>query len=145
MWPALEQGDILEALPYGTVQPQRADLIVFRNPISQQRLSVKRIIGLPGETITIDKSTGVVSVNGQPIQEPYVQYTFGCSSACTWTVPEAASPGANGQCGSDCSYFVLGDNRPNSRDSRQGWLVPAENIIGYVELETETAPGASSP
>jgi signal peptidase I len=134
MLPTLEDGDIVDALPYGTALPQRGDIIIFRNPIGQQPVA-RRIIGLPGETIAINGSTGVVSINGSPIQEPYVQYPFGCSGTCHWTLPTADSPQALGQCGSERCYFVLGDNRPNSADSRTRWLVPAENIIGYVALD----------
>jgi signal peptidase I len=135
MLPALADGDVVKAMPYGTAQPQRSDVIVYRNPISQDRLTVRRIVGLPGETITIDKSSGLVTVNGQPIDETYVHNTFGCSGTCTWVLPAAGSPGARGQCGSDRCYFILGDNRPNSADSRQGWLLPFENIIGRVQFE----------
>jgi signal peptidase I len=135
MFPALADGDVVRAVPYGTAEPQRADVIVYRNPISGDRLAVRRIIGLPGETITIDESTGAVSVNGQPIEEPYIQFPFGCSRICTWTLAEAGSADAQGQCGSERCYFILGDNRPSSVDSRQGWLLPAENIIGRVESD----------
>jgi signal peptidase I len=135
MFPALADGDVVRAIPYGIEEPQRADVIVYRNPISGDRLAVRRIIGLPGDTVNIDESTGAVSVNGQPIEEPYIQFPFGCSRICTWTLPEAGSAAANGQCGSERCYFILGDNRPSSVDSRQGWLLPAENIIGRVESD----------
>ncbi len=98
--------------------PARGDIIVFRSPSNVKRDFIKRIIGVPGDTVEIDPKTGAVSVNEQVIEEPYIRGTTNCSSACgPWVVPER-------------SYFVMGDNRNNSSDSRQGWFVPEENIIG---------------
>jgi len=100
--------------------PARGDVIVFRSPTSPdfKRDFIKRIIGVPGDEVEIDRETSAVKVNGQVIDEPYVHGKTTCSSSCgPWVVPER-------------SYFVMGDNRNNSSDSRQGWLVPEENIIG---------------
>jgi len=81
---------------------------------------VKRIIGLPGETVS-DKTGGWVYVNGRKLTEPYIKAdrrmqdsTFG-----TWKVP-------NGQ------YFMMGDNRGSSCDSRVWGAVPRKNLIGEV-------------
>jgi len=98
--------------------PERGDVIVFRAPTNPDRDFIKRIIGVPGDTIEIEAPTGTVKVNGGPLDEPYIQGKTTCQSACgPWLVPEK-------------SYFVMGDNRQNSSDSRQGWYVPEENIIG---------------
>ena len=110
--------------------PSRGDIIVFQAPTSTSRDFIKRIIGLPGDTVEINEGTGRVSVNGDALPEPYIQGTTTCSATCKRTIPEANTPESQADCGSNACYFVLGDNRQNSSDSRQGWLVPEENIIG---------------
>ncbi|MEE8346941.1 MAG: signal peptidase I [Dehalococcoidia bacterium] len=98
--------------------PSRGDVIVFRAPTNLTRDFIKRIIGVPGDTVEIDRDTNTVMLNGGVIEESYIQGETTCSSSCgPWVVPERA-------------YFVMGDNRQNSSDSRQGWFVPEENIIG---------------
>ena len=98
--------------------PSRGDVIVFRAPTNLSRDFIKRIIGVPGDTVEIDRGTSIVRLNGGIIEESYIQGETTCSSSCgPWVVPEGA-------------YFVMGDNRQNSSDSRQGWFVPEENIIG---------------
>ncbi len=118
MIPTLQPGDrilVEKSLEY---PPNRGDVIVFRAPTNLSRDFIKRIIGLPGDTIEIDRDTNTVMLNGEAIAETYIQGETTCSNTCgPWTVPEEA-------------YFVMGDNRQNSSDSRQGWFVPEENIIG---------------
>jgi signal peptidase I len=115
--------------------PDRGDVIVFRAPTSPERDFIKRIIGLPGDTVVIEEGSGNVTVNGSLLTEGYIQGTTGCSQqTCTWNIPKANTPEAQQTCGSNSCYFVLGDNRQNSSDSRQGWLVPKENIIGKALL-----------
>lgn len=98
--------------------PGRGDVIVFRAPTNVNRDFIKRIIGVPGDVIEIDQEAAVVMVNGQAIDETYIRGETTCRSSCgPWIVPEGA-------------YFVMGDNRANSTDSRQGWFVPEGNIIG---------------
>jgi signal peptidase I len=114
--------------------PERGDVIVFRAPTSPNRDFIKRIIGLPGDTVSIDSTTGQVQVNGNTLDEPYIQGRTQCTQSatpkCTFNVPPASSSAARDTCGSDECYFVMGDNRQNSSDSRGGWMVPIENIIG---------------
>ena len=115
--------------------PSRGDVIVFLAPQEAtggvERDFVKRIIGVPGDTIAIDPAKNQVLVNGGVITEPYILGATTCSRGCgPWELPPANTPAAYAACGSRACYFVMGDNRQNSSDSRQGWLVPEENIIG---------------
>jgi len=101
--------------------PQRGDIAVLRPPNEDTDL-IKRIIGLPGDHILI--KNGDVFINDQPLDEPYIHFTAGYSyptDGKPLTVPAG-------------QYFVLGDNRSNSRDSHLGWFVPAENLIGRAWL-----------
>jgi signal peptidase I len=111
--------------------PSRGDVVVFKAPTNTERDFIKRIIGVPGDTIEIDRATSEVIVNGEVIGEPYIRGSTTCSHGCgPWEVPEENSAEALTTCGSDRCYFVMGDNRQNSSDSRQGWFVPEENIVG---------------
>jgi signal peptidase I len=94
--------------------PNRGDVIVFRSPGSPDKDFIKRVIGLPGESVRI--VDGRVFVNGREIDEPYLTHH------ATYDLETKKIP-------SD-SFFVLGDNRPNSSDSHLGWFVPADSIIG---------------
>jgi len=100
---------------------QRGDVIVFRSPQDPKRRFVKRVIGLPGDRIAI--KGGIVHVNGQPVDEPYVyENDRGLRSReklLTAVVPER-------------SYYVLGDHRNVSSDSRNWKSVPRDAIIGKV-------------
>ncbi|HEY8172710.1 MAG TPA: signal peptidase I [Dehalococcoidia bacterium] len=106
--------------------PQRGDVIVFRYPGDPSRDFIKRVIGVPGDSVEV--KDGTVFINGAPLKEDYIlstpNYTYGPK-----TVPEA-------------NYFVLGDNRRNSFDShawgascpdqQQCDFVPEQNIIGQA-------------
>ena len=119
MIPTLQNGEyiLVNRLAYKTGQPNRGDIIVFRLPGDEQQDLIKRVIGMPGDTIHI--SDGIVTINGATLEEPYIAQDplyFG-----DWTVPEG-------------SLFVLGDNRNDSRDSHQWGLLPLENVIGKSVL-----------
>jgi signal peptidase I len=110
--------------------PERGDVIVFKAPTSPNRDFIKRIVGLPGDTVEITPNAEVI-VNGVMLTEPYAAGQTNCNAQeCTWVIPERGSPDSRAKCASNSCYFVMGDNRQNSSDSRQGWLVPEENIIG---------------
>lgn len=96
--------------------PQRGDIIVFRFPDDPSRDFIKRVIGVPGDTVAV--KDGVVYVNGRPMEEPYIM------APPQYTMPAERVP--NGE------YFVLGDNRNNSSDSHVWGLVPYGNIIGQA-------------
>jgi signal peptidase I len=125
MHPTFENGDylIVDELTYHFESPQRGDVIVFRYPGDPKIFYIKRIIGLPGETVHIN--SGLVSItktNGTTItlNEPYA-----VENDATYTL--------NTTLGSD-QYFVMGDNRPESSDSRVWGPLPRANIIGRVFL-----------
>ncbi len=96
--------------------PKRGEVIVFRFPKDETRDFVKRVIGVPGDRISIKE--GTVSVNGTALSEPYI------TAHDTSNMSERKMGRKE--------YFVLGDNRPGSTDSRKGWNVPEENILGKV-------------
>jgi signal peptidase I len=104
--------------------PHRGDIIVFKTPpLAQQRCGaggtfVKRLIGLPGETF--EERNGYVYINGKRLNEPYVKQ----DRRDTRTVPPTKI--AKGR------YFMMGDNRVQSCDSREWGPVPRKNIIGKV-------------
>lgn len=95
---------------------ERGDIVVFWYPKDQTKSFVKRVVGLPRETIEV--RTGVVFINGKRLVEPYVSSeNFDESSSPPDLVPSH-------------HYFVLGDHRNSSNDSRNWGFVPRENIFG---------------
>ena len=109
-----DQRLIIEKLSYRFSQPQRGDIVVLKLPDRPGPPLIKRVIGLPGEVI--DVREGRIYVDGQLFQEPYLnQLTF--SSHTREVVPD------------DC-YFVLGDNRGYSSDSRSFGMVHKEYLVG---------------
>ncbi len=99
--------------PFGT--PNRGDIIIFEYPPDPSKMFVKRVIGVPGDIIQIDN--GVVYLNNEKLLEPYLTNSYSGQSIGPITVENN-------------TFFVLGDNRSESNDSRNGWLVPYENILG---------------
>jgi signal peptidase I len=119
MNPTLQNGEyiLVNRLAYKTGHPERGDIIVFRLPGDESQDLIKRVIGLPGDTVHV--SDGIVMINGVQLDEPYIAQAplyFG-----EWTVPQD-------------SLFVLGDNRNDSRDSHQWNFLPIENVIGKSVL-----------
>jgi len=108
----------------GLRSPRRGDIIVFRYPQDEKRDFIKRIIGTPGEDIQIRGHD--VYVNGQRLEEPYVKHTAAPHSggACAYAY------GCERTVVPPDSYFVMGDNRENSQDSRYWGFVKAEKIKG---------------
>ena len=99
-------------------RPGRGDIIVFDYPEDTARQFVKRIIGEPGDTVSI--ANGVVSINGAPLDEPYLQGAGGGNCRiCAVRLGEG-------------EYFVIGDNRAYSRDSREWGPLESDYIIGRV-------------
>ena len=121
MSPTFENGEylIVDELTYRLEEPQRGDVVIFRYPRNPSEFFIKRIIGLPGETVTVkDGTVSIERVDGTMItlDESYVEHADHGRDA-TYTVEENA-------------YFVMGDNRSESSDSRVWGLMPKENLIG---------------
>jgi signal peptidase I len=140
MHPTFENGDylIVDELTYHFESPQRGDVIVFRYPGDPSIFYIKRIVGLPGETVHITNGTVMITkTDGAQLTltEPYAVVDDATYNGTT-------TLGAG-------QYFVMGDNRPESSDSRVWGPLPAQNIIGRVFLrllpanEIGVLPGAA--
>ena len=121
MRPMLTDGQrlLVSRLAYHRSPPQRGDLVVLRDPIQPDMRYVKRIVGLPGEHVQMDG--GNVAIDGEALVEPYAQ---GSESA--------TSPFPNQWVPDETEFFVLGDQRRDSRDSRTFGPVRGHDIIGKV-------------
>ena len=105
---------VIEKLSYHLHSPNRGDVVVLHDPGGSPELLIKRIIGLPGERVTV--ADGRVYIDGAPLDEPYLtQPTQG--GGRSWLVPPL-------------HVFVMGDNRSASRDSRIFGPVALEELIG---------------
>ncbi len=105
---------IANKISYRFESPERNEIIIFKPPIGIKRNYIKRIIGIPGDKIEI--VNGKIYVNDQVLKEPYVKYRS------NENMPPTIVPAD--------SFFVLGDNRPNSSDSRYWGFVPRKNVVG---------------
>jgi signal peptidase I len=109
-------------LSYTFSEPERFDIIIFRYPDDESQLFIKRIIGLPGETVEIHNGQIFIDGSAAPLEDvetkEFMQGSFG-----PYTVP-------------DNCYFVMGDNRNNSKDSRywEHTFVTKDEIIGKAFL-----------
>ena len=117
---------IVDELSYHFEEPKRGEVVIFHYPKDPKQFFIKRIIGLPGETISVNgaevRIVNAANPDGFVLDEPYL-----------------ASENLGGPTGteitlSDSEYFVLGDNRRVSSDSRVWGALPQENIIGHVLL-----------
>jgi signal peptidase I len=109
--------------PYALSSPQTGDIVAFMYPRDTRVSYVKRIIASGGSTVAI--SNGVVLVNGQPLRERYISDDRATSDYSRNMSPILVPP---------MTYFVMGDNRDNSEDSRSWGFVPRGNIIGKVKM-----------
>jgi len=117
MRPTLEGGDHV-AFNRGSDPPKRGDIVVFQFPGDLRKEFVKRVIGLPGEEVEIRR--GATYINGILLAEPYLDGKDNSNVR-----PALLA---------DNEYFVMGDNRPSSNDSRRWGAVPQENMLGKVRL-----------
>ncbi len=126
MMPSLQvkQHLIINKVVYKFHEPERGDVIVFHPTNNQPGDYIKRIIGLPGESVEI--KDGIVYIHQKDgnvlplLDEPYVT--------------EPAERPFKGDTIPENEYFVLGDNRNNSDDSRSGWTIPRQKIVGKAWL-----------
>ena len=117
MEPNFHDGEciMVDKTSYRSFGPQRGDVIIFNPPFGSPHPFIKRVIGLPGETLEIKDEK--VFIDGIPLdEEEYI------TPRPNYTMPATEIP--------ENEYFVLGDNRNNSNDSHNGWTVPRDNIIG---------------
>lgn len=127
MYPSFEDGEYLltDKISYRLEKPKRGDVIVFKAPKNEEYDYIKRIIGLPGETVKVED--GKIFINDVPLEESYLPKDYislpggFLNEGKSITIP-------------DDQYFVLGDNRMHSSDSREWGFVPVKNIIGKTWL-----------
>ncbi|MSU74793.1 signal peptidase I [Candidatus Kaiserbacteria bacterium] len=114
---------IVDEILYRFHTPARGEVIVFRYPGNPSVFYIKRIIGLPGETVSINRGVvTIISPDGKKtsLAEPYI-----VNEDATYTKDVSLLPD---------EYFVMGDNRPNSSDSRVWGPLPRKDIIGRVDV-----------
>jgi signal peptidase I len=124
MMPTLQDGDkrILNRWPLCYRHPRPGDLVVIKDP-EQHDFAVKRVIGGPRDIVLV--KDGAVYVNGKKLAEPYLSpnsHTY-CRGSANKVFPLGRS-----------EYFVLGDNRENSEDSRSYGAIPRSEIMGLIGL-----------
>jgi signal peptidase I len=122
MLPTLVVGDQIVVTRYFASEPQRGDIVVFR---ANDELLVKRVIAVPGDLV--DTRLGRVRIGGYTLPEPYV-------------LREAATGAIESQLVPADSYFVLGDNRDDSLDSRNFGFVPRSEIVGRARMILWSSP-----
>ena len=120
MLPGLQTDDyvLVNKIAYLFHAPERGDVIVFHYPLDTSEDFIKRVIGLPGDTVSLDNKT--VQVDGVVLHEPYISEAYNPSGK-TIKVPMD-------------EYFVLGDNRPLSDDSRDWGFVPKADLVGKAVI-----------
>lgn len=127
MEPSFYNGEYIltNKIEYKFKEPSRGDVVIFKSPKNKDIDYIKRIIALPGERVSL--RSGVLYVNNHEVIEPYLEsgvYTFGGSylnEGATKTIPAG-------------KYFVVGDNRPHSSDSRDFGPIAVEEFIGKALL-----------
>jgi signal peptidase I len=119
MAPTLEPGDQIVVTPYFRGLPERGHVVVFESSSERGQLLVKRVIGTPGDLV--DSRLGSVRIGGHTLAEPYILRPASAGAIDAQIVPAD-------------SYFVLGDNRDDSLDSRSWGVVPRSRIVGRARL-----------
>jgi signal peptidase I len=132
----LRPGDrvLVNRVVYRLREPHRGDIMVFRYPEDRSIVFIKRVVGVPGDTLQVRE--GRLWVNGRRVEEPYVHRTAGRRDATAasgavagstmrepWSLAQPYTVPAD-------SFFVMGDNRTDSDDSRYWGTVPRADVIG---------------
>ncbi|NGZ75527.1 signal peptidase I [Saccharibacillus alkalitolerans] len=137
MQPNFHDGErvIVNKILYDIRPPKKDEVIVFKVPSEDNKEFIKRVIALPGDTVKVEGDE--VTVNGEVISEPYIQDVLDQAHANGETYnnntnfPNATFPDGTVPEG---HVFVMGDNRPNSKDSRMIGYVPYSDITGRADL-----------
>ena len=129
MVPTLEAGDHIVVTPYLNGGPERGHVVVFRSPLNPDELLIKRVIATPGELL--DSRAGRVRIGGHTLAEPYL-------------LRPAATGAIDAQVIAASHYFVAGDNRDDSVDSRQWGSIARERIVGRARLVLWSSGGGAS-
>ncbi len=118
MLPNIHDGDrlLVDKYSYSLMAIERFDVVILACPVNEGVDYVKRVVGMPGDRIVLDR--GKLIVNGKQLPEKF-GYVPDPNAYGLWVVPQG-------------QYFVLGDNRPVSSDSREGWFVDKALIKGKV-------------
>ncbi|MCA9366291.1 signal peptidase I [Candidatus Kaiserbacteria bacterium] len=115
---------IVDQLTYHFEKPERGDVIIFRYPRDESKFFIKRVIGLPGDTLSIDGNVITITNDEHPdgaiLDEPYIK-----SMAPNTYLTETLTDG---------EYFVMGDNRDRSSDSRSWGILQEDKIVGRALL-----------
>lgn len=119
-YPNIQPGDyvLLDKVSYHFRDPHRGEMVILNSPQSSGADLIKRIIGMPGETVEV--RDGFVYINGKPLVEDYIR------EKPRYIYEEQRVPLG--------SYFVLGDNRNVAVDSHNGWFLPHDNVRGRAWL-----------
>jgi signal peptidase I len=134
MEPTFDNGQylIVDEISYRLEDPKRGEVIIFRYPRDPSQFFIKRVIGLPGETVNITSDgISITKKDGSTVtlDESYVANVGNGR-------PSSTTLGAD-------EYFVMGDNRPESSDSRYWGVLPRENIVGRAFLRLLPLQSAS--
>jgi signal peptidase I len=132
----LRPGDrvLVNKVVYRLREPQRGDVMVFQYPRDRSVVFIKRVVGVPGDTLQV--KDGRLLLNGHPVKEPYVHRTggsvdptlaqhplYGSTMQDPWSLSQPYTVPVG-------SFFVMGDNRTDSDDSRDWGVVPRDAVVG---------------
>ncbi len=141
MDPTFDTGQylIVDEISYRFEEPKRGEVVIFRYPLDPSKFFIKRIIGLPGETVSVRHgNVRIAKTDGSESFTLNEQYVVNKGNGINTEVTLGRS-----------EYFVMGDNRPESSDSRVWGPLPKENIIGRAVIrllplsQAEIFPGVS--